>query len=371
MAIKCYKKYCIGVSAVFAVLGCVLIVVGIVEKFRFQTFYSPIMCTHGVLALRMTKVSFPPGVPGIPAGKMPYGLWGYVTDLVQTCENPNEYDINFKKQGQISRLYLPNMTNFVDGKPYSEIAQSYLANDVTLEAKSTAQMVAKINGSAPFEAFGAIGFFANTMGYVPLYTKVTGAGGSCLTLFGIRMCEEKVQEAWCGTLAGPCVVDVPGTNMTEQAICTYTRAVCRSSEAEMKALTTPTNLGLTILGSLPCHPATGLIGMNCSTKAAAGIVPNQQPINKQQPIPGYVDGPNPSADDIEKGENAIALFTGLVIAVGVVLTILCSGIAACLCRRKKKAYQANEAPAPLPQQPAILTSAGNAAGQDGKEEVSV
>merc|ERR1712232_384486 len=257
------------------------------EKMRFQPFYTPLKCTHVNLALPMSKMSLPPGNPyGIPPGQPPYGLYGHVADVVQTCENPNEYDMITNKADSVSRLYLPNLTNPIDGKPYMDIAQTQLTQDVGLQAKSEGQVRSSVHGSIPLAAFGGITVAASMSGYVPLYTKTVATVESCLRLFGVNICAKKTMESWCGTLGGQCLVDVPGTNLTEPAVCALTRSVCRLSEAEMKALTVPSNLGLTILAVIPCHPSTGLPpSLNCSIPAAAGIDVTM----KSRPIPGFVD----------------------------------------------------------------------------------
>lgn len=356
---------CIGIF--LALASCSVVVIGILEKFRFEPFYTPVKCSHGALALPMSKVSFPPGNPmGVPAGKEPYGLYGPVANLIQTCENSNEYDIATKKSDSVSRLYLPNLTNSIDGKPYLEIGQSYLNHDVTLRAKRTTTITSAVHGSAPFSAFGSIGMYASLRGYVPLYTKIETTGETCLTLLGFRMCGKAKQTTWCGTLGGSCMIGISGTNMSEPGICAFTRAVCRSTESDMKALTNAQNLGLKIVAIFPCPASTGLPpSMNCSVPAAAGLDKKMNML----PIPGYVDGPDPNKEDLDKAESAIILVTSAAISLGVALTLLSCSLAMCCFSRWKKARAAQledcgeGKPAVVPVQPATILTAGPTEGK--------
>merc|ERR1719409_1146825 len=96
-------------------------------------FYTPLKCTHAELAIRMRDhVSWPPNnVYGYPSGEKPYGLHGYLMTLVQTCENPNQYDLTTKMEGSEASLNLPNFSNPIDYKPYLKIAKSNQTQDIT------------------------------------------------------------------------------------------------------------------------------------------------------------------------------------------------------------------------------------------------
>merc|ERR1719272_1860201 len=149
-------------------------------------------------------------------------------------------------------MYLPNLTNPIDGTPYMEIAKSFGSHDVNLRAGSMTELQNEAFGSLPLAAFAALGAAAHLQGTVPMYTKTIATTETCLTLLGLRMCGKSTGEVWCGNLGGNCLVDnAPG-------ICSYTRTVCRVEEAEMKALLTPSNLNLKIVATLPCPAATGL-----------------------------------------------------------------------------------------------------------------
>jgi len=331
-------------------------IAGIVEKKRFEPFYTPIECTHPAFALRMSTVSFPPGNPfGVPAGAAPYGLYGSMANTTATCDNPNQISITTKKEDSVTYMYLPNLTNPIDGTPYLEIGKSFLTHDFSLQDKRTTELKSEAFGSLPLAAFAALGAAASLHGFVPLYTKTIATAETCLTLFGITICDKGTEETWCGNLGGNCFVDLPAVpGMVEPAICPYTRTVCRLTEAEMKALVTPANLGLAIVATIPCPVATGLANMMCNVASAVGV---EDVTAKMLPIPGFVDGPFPRKDDLDKGSASIELFTTLAIVSGVVLTVFCWVLAAAIVLKSKRTKgHGNASPNPAAPHPTILTA---------------
>merc|ERR1712216_779015 len=74
-----------------------------------------------------------------------------------------------------------------------------------------------------------------------------------------------------------------------------------------------------LAGSSPSVSSTPLVQSTCKVPYAPGI---HAETRLMQPITEYVDGPDPDQDDIDEAERFIALATGLVIGLGVVLTVL-------------------------------------------------
>jgi hypothetical protein len=341
-------------SMVSMLIASFCLVFGVLEHMRFATFYSPMKCSHAAFALRMSKVSWPPGNSyGVPAGTPPFGMFGHVTDLTSTCENPNEFDVSTERGDSASVLFLPNLTG-ASGKPYMEIARSYLTHDVNMKSKSSTTIAASVNASMPLQAFGSISIVAATQGYVPLYTKTVATAETCLTLFGFPMCgRAEKQESWCGFLGGSCFVQVPGTNLSEPAVCSYTRMVCRLKEADMLALMTPRNLGLSIAATMPCDASLGLpAGSACRIPAAPGIDERLRP----KPILGHVDGPHPRQEDLDKASSAITFSTSLVIAASAVIILGCCGVGSWSAIKFMKVSKKGANAAAIPATPAILTS---------------
>jgi len=209
----------------------------------------------------------------------------------------------------------------------------------------------------PLEQLNGLLQSALLVGYVPLYTKTVATATSCVNLFGIEFCDSKNATVWCGVLGGNCFADmqVPGKNLWAPGLCAMTRTTCRmgeKGEAEMKAVVTAKNLGVSTV-AMPCLPHTQLpSNMKCPVASAPGINKTAH----QVLISGFVDGPRPSSKDLADGKFMINFATSFAIVLGV-LGCLCSGIVtSCVLRRqillaKNVALAALSAP-----QPAILTS---------------
>jgi hypothetical protein len=306
----------------------------IIERSRLDPFYTPLRCTNVPVMLRMSMVSCPPGTslgiyppdnplgiptrspPCIPGGTPPCGLHGHVATLSQTCENPNDYDINSKATDVKTVLYLPNLTNQIDGTPLMEVARSYATADVSLKAKRTTMIYWSYNAGLSLATLQSVATTAFFQGYVPIYTHTSGTLETCVRLLGSSLCNKDFKEAWCGSFVGHCVVAVPGTNLSEPALCAFTSSICKETLAELKAHLMPRNVGLEIASTFPCPAATGLPAvMNCTTPSAPGIDALSGFPGKSRPIPGFVDGPHPSQKDIEDGKARVSFILSLTIGL--------------------------------------------------------
>jgi len=79
---------------------------------------------------------------------------------------------------------------------------------------------------------------------------------------------------------------------------------------------------------------------------------------KSRPIPGFVDGPDPDKEDLDRAESAIAVATTLAIALGSAIACIVFVTAACFAlRRKGKGQSSGDAP-PVQSSPTMLTSGG-------------
>merc|ERR1719265_2713197 len=117
--------------------------------------------------------------------------------LVQTCDNPNQYDLTTRMEGSEASLNLPNFSNPINYKPYLKIATSNQTQDITLHAKKTTAVSAVVFGSMAIEDLLNFATVAGQKGYAALYTNISGKGESCLTLFGYKHCVEATQKTWC------------------------------------------------------------------------------------------------------------------------------------------------------------------------------
>lgn len=345
--------------------------VGIVEKKRFEPFYSDAECPEQPLALGMPLFSMPPGM-GFPVGQAPYGLYGSVLNSTSTCRNPNQVKLTTKKEEFDGTLYLPDMADWtwgvsekslssgkVDGS-YRFVASISLKGDFVLPAGGTGSVNTEAVANAPLMYFFSILQAATLTGYVPLYTKSVAKVESCVKLFGMNFCDKKDVITWCGVLGGNCFTqfEANGRKMWVLGLCAYTKTICRmggeKGEAEMKALVTAKNLGLTTIDS-PCRTPPYDASMNCPLPQAPGINGTLHQVK----IHGFVDGPRPDSADLEDGESMINLVTSLAIALGALGALCSCGLTARTCRRwKKNPGVKSPAPTPAPSsfQPAILTS---------------
>ena len=75
-----------------------LMIIGILEKKRFEPFYKDAECPESPLALPMPLFSLPSTMaPPGQAGAPPFGLYGSVLNTTSSCRNPNQVEITTKK----------------------------------------------------------------------------------------------------------------------------------------------------------------------------------------------------------------------------------------------------------------------------------
>jgi len=320
----------------------------------------------------MTQFSLPAAMlpPGLPAGTPPFGLYGSVFNITSSCRNPNQVKITTKKDDFASTLYLPDMSNWTWGESekavssgkingsYIFVASILLKEDYILPADGTGTPYTETIGNLPLNHLVGLLQSALSVGYVPLYTKTVASAESCVKLFGLNFCSKQDATVWCGVLGGNCLADMklPGMSVWVPGLCAMTRTICRlgeQGEAEMKALVTAKNLGVSTMAS-PCLPHTGLpASMNCPIASAPGI----NRTTHQVQISGFVDGPYPDSEDLDAGESMINLATSLAIAFGVIGSLCSCGVTLWVVRSCTKNGLKESATLAAPSaQPAILTS---------------
>jgi len=378
MRVAC-KACCVGVGSSLALGFFVLMIAGIMEKKRFEPFYQDAECPETALALKLSLFSLP------PLGTPPFGLFGKVMNATSSCRNPNQVEITTWKQGFKSRLYLPDMAGWVWGVSekslsagkingtYHFVATVELTDDIILPADGAVSFRTEATANAPFGPLAGLLGAVSLIGYAPLYTKTEATVQSCVKLFGITFCEDKVTTTWCGVLGGSCLAqttDIAGAKVWVPALCAMTNSVCRlggdKGEAEMKALVTATNLNVHT-ASVPCAPETGLPAtMTCAVIAQApGIESANPPTGRQQQVPGFVDGPRPDSKDIEDGESMINLATSLAIAFGVLGCISSCSLTGFALWRWKRSSAMGATSSGSSQLPSILTSQAQATQKQG------
>jgi hypothetical protein len=243
--------------------------------------------------------------------------------------------------------------------PYIELARSYMTGDVSLPSKAKVTFFSRTDVRLPISAFGIITSAAALNGYVPIYTRQVGVAKSCASLFGIRSCTKKSAEKWCGVLGASCTTEtkaMPGVLVP--AVCSVTRTICKETEAEVKALVVPENLGVKIAAVLPCPKESMLPpGTNCSFPAAPGLEPGTF---KALPIPDYIDDMNPPQNDIDDAKTAVKSATIGVISASAVLAAASFLIVAVLLRKRFIHMAATDtAHVPRPSLPTVLASDPN------------
>lgn len=343
------------------------------EKNRFSPFYRDVECLETGVALKMAQFSLPPKMlpPGVPSGLPPFGLFGSVANTTGKCRNPNQVKVITRKADFKADLYLPDMSNWTwgfsehlasSGKTngsYIHVARVSLKEDYILPADGHGTAVTETTADAPLANF--LGFMRSAVlvGYAPLYTKTVVKAKACVKLFGIPVCDAKQETVWCGTLAGNCLAptSIGGMEVWAPGLCGLTRTVCRSGgdkgEAEMKAAVTADKLGLSTV-PFPCQPASGMPpNMTCPVARAPGI----NATGHQMIVPGFIDGPKPDIQDLQKNEDKLNMFTNTVIVVGAVC-LLCSCICTpCLVRWMLKPQGPKTTGAAASQSvPTVLTS---------------
>jgi len=363
------------VGALLAMGFVALMTAGIVEKKRFEPFYSDVLCPESSVALAMPLFSLPPSMvpPGGQVGTPPFGLYGNIMNTTSSCSNPNQVKITTKQADYKGTLYLPELTNWswgtsekslsagkVNGS-YLSVATITLTQDYTLPAAGSAEAHSKTIAKAPLQNFLGVLAAAHLTGYVPLYTKSEATAESCVKLFGMEMCEKKSTVTWCGVLGGNCQTEfsLNGMQMWVPGLCAYTKTICRmdskggdTAESAMKALVTAANLGVSTL-DMPCMKHTGFpASMNCPLPSAPGI-------NKtlhQRSIASFVDGPYPDQAELDDAESMITLVTSLVIALGALGCLFTFLATVCMVRRLKVQDVKSSETATSASGPVILSS---------------
>ena len=260
----------------------------ITEKSRWTPFYQEGKCMASEpTGMRlMTLLSAPSPFAeqfGLSPGTAPFGAYGNVTSTA-TCTNPNQMEVTTYSEGNRVEMYAPNLTDlFIGGKglPETFIGYGNLASDVVLAAGGAAEMTQLTHFALPFSALLEMMKISAIQGYSPAYAKSVMPAKTCMSVMGFPMCTETVTEQWCGYFSGPCMLHVLGDDglpvvpvQYEPAMCAYTKHVCGSKE-DMKAELVPSALGLEVVATGPCPPASGLPStQRCDVISAPGIDPN-------------------------------------------------------------------------------------------------
>merc|ERR1712072_391731 len=239
-----------------------------------------------------------------------------------------------------------------------------LKDDYVLPADGTATVKSEAIANAPLQSFLGVFQAAALTGFVPLYTKTVATISTCVEIFGMKFCDKKDATTWCGVLGGNCQtqMSIAGMTMWVPGLCAYTRTICRlgeeKGEADMKALVTAGNLGVSTI-DLPCMSHTGLPpSMNCPIAKALGINATMHQVQ----VHGFIDGPRPDNSeemrkDLDDSESMLNLVTSLVIAVGTLGSLCSFSLTACCVWRLNKAPSSkSSAPAGPHDRPRILTS---------------
>jgi hypothetical protein len=249
-----------------------------------------------------------------------------------------------------------------------EVARSYATADVSLKAKRTTMIDWSYNAGLPLATLQSIAATAFLQGYVPIYTHTSGMRETCVRLLGTSLCNKELKEAWCGTFGGHCVVAVPGTNLSEPALCAFTSSICRETLADMKAHLMPRNVGLEVASIFPCPAATGLPAvMNCTAPSAPGIDALSGFPGKSRPIPGFVDGPNPSQKDIDDGKSKVSFILALTLGLSISFGAMWFLLSSCIIVKWLKAFKNDGSGGTACPGPNILTSPASSASGMKKE----
>jgi hypothetical protein len=373
------RKTACSILGVFFGLGFVaLLSVAIAELTRFTPFYRDIECPEVPLAIPFTKFRLPPTLlpPGSPIVAPPYGLFGSILTTTSQCRNPNQVTATTKKEDLTSTLYVPDLSHWQWGTSehiissgkiageYLVVASGRLTDDYVLEAAGTGTSIIEITANTTIDKFyGLFGALPLT-GYAPLYTKTVAKTESCMHLFGLEFCEKKDTITWCGALAGNCQTEVEIGNITTWVggLCAYTNTICRlggtKGEAEMKALVTAQNLGLTTV-DVPCTSASGLPpSLNCPiVTQAAGI---NTTTGHQVSIPGLVDPPTPYYKEVQDAKYTVEAVIHMTMGISAIAAMCCVAPALkfwvvdpAAAFKKKRTFREESSE---PGYPAILTS---------------
>lgn len=258
--------------------------VGITEKMRWTPFYQEMACDpRPPGAVRVSKTSLPPGMAemfGLTPSSPPFGAYFNETTVI-SCQNDNQASFTMKALGSKMEVFSPNLTDLAlggAGLPYQKIADGHLASDAHFAAGSRAQMRLVTEQKMPLAITLELLPVLGMQGYVPMYVKSVQPIETCSTLFGYKLCQETTEEQWCGTFGGNCMVEVLGADgvpvvpeLWEPAQCSMTESLC-GREADMKAELTPAALGVEVVATVPCPPATGLPStLNCSIVSSPGV----------------------------------------------------------------------------------------------------
>jgi len=279
---------CGSINGLFAMLSYGGMFYAITEKSRWTPFYQEAKCMASEpTGMRlMTSLSAPSPYAeqfGLSPGTAPFGAYGNVTSTV-TCTNPNQVEVTTYSEGNRVEMYAPNLTDLAiggKGLPETFIGYGNLASDVVLPAGGAAEMTQLTHFAFPFSALLEMMAISAVQGYSPAYAKSVMPTKTCMSVMGLPMCTETVTEQWCGHFSGPCMMRVLGDDglpvvpvQYEPAMCAYTKSVCGSKE-DMKAELVPSALGLEVVATGPCPPASGLPSTQmCDVVSAPGIDPN-------------------------------------------------------------------------------------------------
>ena len=231
---------------------------------------------------------------------------------------------------------------------YLPVALISLKDDYVVPADGVGSGTSEAIADAPLSSFLGVFQAATLTGYVPLYTKTVAKLESCSKLFGMTFCDKKDTITWCGVLGGNCQTQMnnAGKQVWVPGLCSFTNSICRSGgekgEAEMKALVTPENLGVSTVDS-PCRPHTGFPN---STNCPMPVAPGLNATGFQVTIDALVDGPHPDSEDLDKARSMINLSTWLVIVLGAAGIISASSLAACVLWRSKTSSGKDPTPQP-------------------------
>lgn len=162
-----------------------------------------------------------------------------------------------------------------------------------------------------------------------------------MTLFGIPMCQETLEEQWCGSFGGACLAKVLGGDglpvepeQLEPAMCAMTKSIC-GTEADMKAELTPEAVGLEVVATIPCPPTSGLPNTSmCNVVTGPGIdAETLQPKLIDPPMQLTARAQRRMDEKLAEGEAMIYMMTTVPIVFGVFFGTVCLVLCLMCCRR--------------------------------------
>lgn len=339
---------CASVCGLLSLVLLAMMIFGIVEKRRWTPFYQEMKCVASApFALRMSKMSAPSPLAesmGLAPGPPPFGVYFDMTTTL-TCKNPNQVSVTMQAEGSSTEMFAPNLTDLAfggTGLPYTKVAHGHLTSEAHIAAgggTGEARQISKVE--FPLADVLAIAGTAAVQGYAPLYVKSIMPMESCMKLFGQPMCQETVEEQWCGSFGGNCLAKVLGVDglpvepvLLEPAMCTMTKAIC-GTEADMKAELTPEAVGLEVIDTIPCPPTSGLPNtMRCNVITAPGIdAATLEPKLIDPPMQLTARAQQKMDEKLAEGEALINMLTTGVIICGALFGTLCAVVCLmCFCR---------------------------------------